>query len=55
MNVKVLVFFQNKYVHARKATNEASTGKKELYQIPGTYLVHIIARAKNRIVTTVHG
>ena len=55
VNVKVLVFFLNKYVHARKATNETSTGEKELYQIPGTYLVRIIERAKKRIVAAVHG
>ena len=47
------MFFQNRYVHARKATNETGTGKRVLsdtrYQIPGTYyLVHIMARARNR-------
>ena len=42
------ILFQNKYTHGKQQTRR-SREKSSTYQIPGTYLVHTIGRAKNRV------
>ena len=54
VNVKIIVFFHNKYVHARKAANETNTGEKKLYQIPGTYPSSCTIGAVWQIRSAVH-